>query len=207
MPRCLIGASWIARQTRSGVTGISKCVTPSSDSASTMALMTTASASVVPASPPARTPERITWSRHLAERSDEGRQILCKRHRIIHKRGGRRLPENRFVDAMLPECLTNSLCDPAVSLTLEDHWIDRPSDIVNSGVTNDVRRSGLGIDLDLADVAAVGITADLEDLRHARRLAVRAGAPEARRPLPQRAPPRKCRSRRRYRRRGNVHCA
>ena len=46
-------AARIARQTRSGLAGSSTCFTPSSASASTIALATAASAGVVPPSPPA----------------------------------------------------------------------------------------------------------------------------------------------------------
>ena len=49
-------ASWMARHTRSGVAGISTWRTPSSDSASTTALITAPSAGVVPPSPPGRMP-------------------------------------------------------------------------------------------------------------------------------------------------------
>src|SRR5271167_2928009 len=52
-------AARIARHTRSGVAGISMWRTPSSLSASTIALMTAASAGVVPPSPPERTPRRF----------------------------------------------------------------------------------------------------------------------------------------------------
>src|SRR5262249_24690743 len=47
---------WIARQTRSGVTGMSRCSIPNSASASTTALTTAPSAGVVPPSPPPRNP-------------------------------------------------------------------------------------------------------------------------------------------------------
>ena len=49
-------AARIARHTRSGVTGISRCSTPSSARASTTALTTAPSAGVVPPSPPPRSP-------------------------------------------------------------------------------------------------------------------------------------------------------
>src|SRR5262249_44343712 len=52
--RC--GMPWMARQMRSGVAGISMWVTPNSASASTIALITTASAGVVPPSPAGRMP-------------------------------------------------------------------------------------------------------------------------------------------------------
>src|SRR6202030_191453 len=58
-------ADWMARQIRSGVTGISMWVTPNSASASTTALTTAPSAPVVPPSPAPRTPSRLvgvkTW--------------------------------------------------------------------------------------------------------------------------------------------------
>src|SRR5436190_10598292 len=60
LPYCCRGVSLliplIARQTRSDVAGISICVTPHSDSASTTALMTTPNAGVVPPSPAGRMP-------------------------------------------------------------------------------------------------------------------------------------------------------
>src|SRR5207302_7552551 len=60
LPYCCRGVSLliplIARQTRSGVAGISIWVTPHSDSASTTALMTTPNAGVVPPSPAGRMP-------------------------------------------------------------------------------------------------------------------------------------------------------
>ena len=48
---------WIARQTRSGVAGMSMWLTPNSDKASTTALIKAASAGVVPPSPPGRMPK------------------------------------------------------------------------------------------------------------------------------------------------------
>src|SRR6185369_8552409 len=47
---------WIARHTRSGVSGMSRCSTPNSASASSTAFDTAASAGVVPPSPPPRMP-------------------------------------------------------------------------------------------------------------------------------------------------------
>jgi len=49
----------MARQTRSGVAGISTCSTPISASASTMALTTAVSAGMVPPSPPPRRPSGL----------------------------------------------------------------------------------------------------------------------------------------------------
>src|SRR5207244_7257456 len=52
-------ASWIVFHTRYGVAGISMSRTPSSHSASTIALVTAASAGVVPPSPPALMPSGL----------------------------------------------------------------------------------------------------------------------------------------------------
>src|SRR5262249_7162842 len=50
---------WIARHPRSGVSGMSRCSTPNSASASTTAFATAASAGVVPPSPPPRIPNGL----------------------------------------------------------------------------------------------------------------------------------------------------
>jgi len=56
LPAAAERSARMARHTRSGVAGISMCRTPRPASASTIALITAASAGVVPPSPPERTP-------------------------------------------------------------------------------------------------------------------------------------------------------
>jgi hypothetical protein len=47
---------------------------------------------------------------------------------------------------------------------VEDHRIDGGPDIVDRGITRQLDRAGLGIDLDLAYMGAVREGRDLEDL-------------------------------------------
>src|SRR5262244_4506298 len=57
---------------------------------------------------------------------------------------------------MLRAFLTNSLYDPAMDLALEKERVDGAAKIVDDGVALDYDGAGIGIDLDLDDVAAVG---------------------------------------------------
>ena len=82
--------------------------------------------------------------------------MIGPRHRVIHEGAAQRLVARPIVDAALPHRLANPLGDPAVGLAVHDQRVDRPPDIVDRGVAEDLDRPGLGVDLDLADVAAVG---------------------------------------------------
>src|SRR5215831_7773630 len=57
---------------------------------------------------------------------------------------------------MLKESLANALDDPAMDLALEQERVDGAAEIVDDGVALDYDGAGIGIDLDLDDVAAVG---------------------------------------------------
>src|SRR5262249_10950294 len=57
---------------------------------------------------------------------------------------------------MLKESLANALYDPAMDLALEQERVDGASEIVDDGVALDCHDAGIGVDLDLDDVAAVG---------------------------------------------------
>src|SRR5262249_45707338 len=57
---------------------------------------------------------------------------------------------------MLKESLANALDDPAMDLALEQERVDGAAKIVDDGVALDYDGAGIGIDLDLDDVAAVG---------------------------------------------------
>src|SRR5262249_61090542 len=57
---------------------------------------------------------------------------------------------------MLKESLANALYDPAMDLALEQKRVDGAAKIVDDGVALDYDGAGIGIDLDLDDVAAVG---------------------------------------------------
>src|SRR6266446_6558453 len=57
---------------------------------------------------------------------------------------------------MLKESLANALYDPAMDLALEQERVDGAAEIVDDAVALDCDDAGIGIDLDLDDVAAVG---------------------------------------------------
>src|SRR5215510_4865001 len=57
---------------------------------------------------------------------------------------------------MLKESLANALDDPTMDLALEQERVDCAAEIVDDGVALDFNDGGIGIDLDLDDVAAVG---------------------------------------------------
>src|SRR5262249_34211873 len=57
---------------------------------------------------------------------------------------------------MLKESLANALYDPAMDLALEQERVDNAAEIVDDGVALDYDGAGIGVDLDLDDVAAVG---------------------------------------------------
>ena len=59
------------------------------------------------------------------------------------------------VDDMLPQRLADALRDAAVDLAVHDQRVDRAAEIVDRAVAHDLDYAGLGIDLDLADVAAI----------------------------------------------------
>src|SRR5215831_13783334 len=57
---------------------------------------------------------------------------------------------------MLKESLANALYDPAMDLALEQERVDSATEIVDHGIALDYDDAGIGIDLNLDDVAAVG---------------------------------------------------
>ena len=56
---------------------------------------------------------------------------------------------------MLEQRLADALHDAAVHLALQHHRIDDAAEVVDHGVALDRDGAGIGIDLDLDDVAAV----------------------------------------------------
>ena len=66
--------------------------------------------------------------------------------------------------ALLEQCLAHALGDAAMGLAVQDHRIDRPTDIVDRGIADDLNRTRFRIDLDFANLRAVGETCDRQDL-------------------------------------------
>ena len=64
-------------------------------------------------------------------------------------------PDARIDRALLPHRLADALGDAAMALPVHDQRVDAAPDIVDRGIARDLDGAGLGIDLDLADRAAV----------------------------------------------------
>ena len=62
---------------------------------------------------------------------------------------------------MLGEGLADALRHAAMDLAFERQLVDDGADIVDDDIAQHLRRAGLGIDLDLADMATVGEVRDL----------------------------------------------
>ena len=73
--------------------------------------------------------------------------------RVVHERAGDELAV-LVVDRAFEQRLADALGDAAMHLALDDHRIDHRAEIVDRGPVDDLGRAGLGVDLDLADVAA-----------------------------------------------------
>ena len=58
------------------------------------------------------------------------------------------------VDRAFQQRLADALRDAAMHLALDDHRIDDGAEVVDRGPADDLGLAGVGIDLDLADVAA-----------------------------------------------------
>src|ERR1700678_4521035 len=103
----------MARQMRSGVAGISTWRTPNSLSASTIALMVTASAGVVPPSPAGRMPSGwVGVGTSLMPVSKNGN--TSARHGVVHERGRQQLTGPGIVEALFQQRLADALHDAAM---------------------------------------------------------------------------------------------
>ena len=65
-------------------------------------------------------------------------------------------PESRIVDHALHQRLARALRDAALDLAFQQLRIDHRADIVDHGVIHQLDLAGIGIDLDLAEMAAIG---------------------------------------------------
>ena len=134
-------------------------VTPRSASASTTALMITPSAGVMPPSPPPRKPSGwLVDGTSLSAVTNDGK-VVGARHGVVHERARQELAV-AVVDDALHQRLARALGDAAMGLAVQDQRVHRAADIVDRGVAVDAHHAGLGIDLDLADMPAIGIGAD-----------------------------------------------
>src|SRR5688572_30962974 len=78
------------------------------------------------------------------------------RHRIVHEAAGEELAARSVVHRQLAEHLARALRQAALHLSLDDLVIDDVARVVAGDVGDDFGGAGLGLDLHLGDVAAVG---------------------------------------------------
>ncbi len=88
-------------------------------------------------------------------RKAEQRRVAGARHRVVHVRAGQRLAL-AVEHGALHQRLADALNHAAVGLTLDQQRIDQGAEVVDHVVAHDLDDAGVGIDLDLRDVAAVG---------------------------------------------------
>ena len=84
----------------------------------------------------------------------EHRRVLGAGQYVIHVRAGQQLALF-VVDRVLAQCLANALHDPAMRLAVDQQRIDYRAEIVDERITDDLDHTGLGVDLDFRDMAAV----------------------------------------------------
>ena len=144
-------ASRIARRTRSGVNGMSRCRIPSGASASMTAFATAAVDAIVPVSPAPLTP--AGWASvgvsvpFDLERGEE----VGLRDGVVHHRARHELAAF-VVGAVLPERLCDALGDAPVYLAVDDHRVDHLADVVDRDVALERHLAGLGVDVHDGDV-------------------------------------------------------
>ena len=140
-------ASWIARQTRSGVAGIWTSVTPRWDRASTTAFITAAPDAIVPVSPTPLTPSGFVGLGVVDESSSNDGSSTADGTRYVTRLAVCRLPV-LVVAAFLVEGGGDTLRDAAVDLPFDDQRIDHRADVVDRDVADETRIAGLGVHLD-----------------------------------------------------------
>ena len=69
-----------------------------------------------------------------------------------------------IVDAVLTHCLAKAVSDAAMDLPVDNHRIDRAADIVDGGIADDLDDTGLRVDLDFTDMAAIGKAGEIDGL-------------------------------------------
>ena len=162
---------------------------PYSDSASTSAFITEGSAPAQPASPQPFAPRTLVvagtgWNSWV----NSGR-VLGPWQCVVHVGAGQQLAV-LVIDRVLAQRLADALHDPAMRLAIDQQRVDDRAEIIDESIADDLDHAGLGVDLDLGDVAAIGEgrgRAVGDQLRHRGSAAVPAAVPGrsgACRPIP-----------------------
>jgi hypothetical protein len=97
----------------------------------------------------------VVLAEHLDRGEVEVRQVVGPGHAVVHEGAGDQLAV-LVVDGVLEQRLADALDDAAMDLALDQHRVQDEAEIVDDGVVDDGHHAGVGVDLDLGDVAAVG---------------------------------------------------
>ena len=117
--------------------------------------------------------QRIGLGRHGMALDREARRVLRPWQGVVGEGAGQQLAL-LVIDGALHNCLAEPLHDAAMRLALDQQRIDDRAEVVDHEVAHQLDRARLGIDLDLADMTAVGERRrrrvgdmrDIERLRH-----------------------------------------
>ena len=103
-------------------------------------------------------PEGVACGQVLLDTAVEVR-CLCRAGKpVVEERAGEKLAGVGVVDHLLKQCFTDALHGPAMQLSLDDHWIDGSSDVVDAYVARHRQRAGLGVYLDLTGGDTIGVS-------------------------------------------------
>ena len=124
----------MARQMRSGVAGMSICVTPSGASASSIAAMIACGAAIAPAWPEPFTPSGLAFVGTPRQRDVEVGQILGARQGVVHERAAQHLAGVRIIDRVFQHRLADTLRHAALHLPDGQHRIDQGAEVIDRGI-------------------------------------------------------------------------
>src|SRR5215471_15788480 len=93
--------------------------------------------------------ERMGRGWYFTDAGVEERKHIRSRHCVVHERARQKLPGPGIIKALFDQCLSDTLRDAAMSLTVDDHRVDGTADVIDGGVFHNLERAKFGIDLDL----------------------------------------------------------
>ena len=89
--------------------------------------------------------ERISWASGLGVGNFEARQFSSRWHQIIHETCRYRVGVLVILD-VFPQCLSDSLSDTAMLLSVDQHGIENGAAVINCDVSQQLDVSGLSVD-------------------------------------------------------------
>ena len=101
--------------------------------------------------------ERIGFAGDVAGFEAQRREVVRARQGIIEQAAARGLAGDGIVAHVLHQRLPDALGAAAMDLAGEQQWIERHADIVHHHIVDEMHGAGVGIDLDLGEMRAIGI--------------------------------------------------